>query len=275
MLTRPSLIAAVAVVRREEELRVAAAKAALTAKLVGYEGGFPPSAESGDQQSAAELVESVVSAEHIPVPKEKVQAAREAVVLLLNGQPTQSLQRDGLTFSPVQLIKGRKADSFEVLMEAPTLLYRTNAEARVRKEQQICDAEKRIADAKATLAELQQALGRSAAAFKAAVEAAADPDGDSELSDIGAMAIEQQRITSEITRQQGISLAQGQRLTELQRLADSQLQLTEQCIAPTFRLHSGYNSFRAQGEEQAVQVMRKANRHEAEKVQFSSAVDAK
>ena len=239
----------------------------LSAKLIGYEGGFPPSAEGG-QQSAAELTESVVSAERIPVPKEKVQAAREAVVLLLNGQPVHSLQRGGLTYSPVQLIDGA-ADSFEVLMEAPTLLYRTNAEARARKEQQIRDAEKKIADAEATVAELQQALTRSEAAFKAAVEAASDPDGSAELSDIGAMAIEKQRIAREITKQQTTLEAQQSLLQQAQSLiVDSQL--TDHRLTPTFRLQSGYQIVDAAQADQVLLVLKKSQLPAQAQVHFSN-----
>jgi hypothetical protein len=248
------------------------AKAALAAKLIGYEGGFPPSADGG-QQSAAELTESVVSAEHIPVPKEKVQVAKEAVVLLLNGQQAQSLQRGGLTFVPLELIDGA-ADSFEVVMEAPTLLYRTNAEARARKEQQIRDAEKKIADAKATVAELQQALGRSEAAFKAAVEAASDPDGSAELSDIGAMAIEKQRIAKEIAKQQATLEAQQSQLQQAQRL-DVDSQLTDHRITPTFRLQSGYQTVDAAQADQVLLVLRKSQLPAQAQVHFSNtAADA-
>ena len=199
----------------------------------------------------------MVSAEHILVPKEKVQSAKEAVVLLINGQPQPRLQCNGLNYSPVQLIFGAAAGSFEVVMKAPTLFYRTNAEARARKEQQIGDAAKRIADAQSTLAELQQALPRSEAAL---AEAAQSPSANAELGDIGAMAVEQQRIKSEITRQQGISQTQRQRLTDLQRLADSQLQLTERRITPRFTLQSGVHALPVPvGEpEQVLQVARQS-----------------
>jgi hypothetical protein len=205
-----------------------------SALLIGYESGFPQSAGAGGKKDAATLVVAVKSAEHIAVSKEKLQAAKEAVVLLLNGQPVQSLQRSGLSYSPVELISGRRADSFELLMEAPTLLYRTNAEAQARKEKQIADATKKIADADATLAELKQTLTRSEAAFKEAVEAAADPDGNSELSDIGALAIEKQRIAKEITKQQSTLESQESLL--------QQTELTEHRITPQFRLRSGFTA---------------------------------
>jgi hypothetical protein len=260
--------------RRKAVRRVTAAKAALAAKLVGYEGGFPPSADGSGQQSAAELAKSVVSAEHIPVPKEKVQTAREAVVLLLNGQLVQSLQRGGLSFVPVQLVDGGAADSFEVLMEAPTLLYRTNAEAQAHKQQQIRDAAKRIADAKATLAELKQALARSEAACKATVKAASDHRGNAELSEIGAMVPEQQRISTEIAKQQATQTAQEKQLTDLKKFTDSQLQLTEHRITPRFSLQSGVHALRVPaGEpEQVLQVARQSQLSAQGSVQFSHSV---
>ena len=154
--------------------------------LIGYESGFPPAA--GGKKNSASLAAGVASAEHVPVPAVKVRTVQEAVLLLLDGHPVQSLQRGGLSFVPVQITDGAAADSFEVLMEASTLLYRTNAEALARKELQIRDTSQRITDAEATLAELQEALGRSKTALKQAVKAAGD--GDAELSDIGAMAVE-------------------------------------------------------------------------------------
>jgi len=183
----------------------------------------------------------VVSAKVEPVPAAKVAAAQAAVLLALNGHPVQSIKRGNLTFLPVAC-EGADAGSFQVVLEAPMLVYHTINEARAHKQEQILHAQNSIRTIRAKLAELREALGRSEAEFNATVAAA---EGSTEakrpeLSDIGAMYLEQRRIRHEITRQQDELKAQEHLFVDWMRRPDSQLEPTEHCLTLQWTLRAAH-----------------------------------
>lgn len=163
-----------------------------------------------------------------------------AVSLIVSAQARPSLLIDGSHFVATHIIEEEPPvpHSFRVRMEGTSLQYRSH-EGEAAKAQRIAQASDRLAAARATLAELQQALPRSVAAFDAAVNSAAD--GGAELSDIGALAIEQKRIRQEIDAQQNLIAQQNTLMQQLHSDAAPALFQTHR-ITPSFELQAGFNT---------------------------------
>jgi chromosome segregation ATPase len=163
-------------------------------------------------------------------------------VLLVDGQRVASIRRHGLEFKPAYASGGKGGQPLRVRMEAPTLEYQleeTNTTHSQAKQDKVKQCEKDIQACKATLRELEQALPRSHDAFQQAVDRAAAGD-ESELSDIGAMALEQKRIQQEIEKQRK-RLSEKQQLLPQLESALVPLLLRDCRVTPSFDLRRGWN----------------------------------
>ena len=168
---------------------------------------------------------------------------RRDLILLENGKATASVWVGQLSYVLVkepQRAAGADAASPLVRLEAPALVWQSDIRASELKAEKVARATKLVQDATATIAELQQASVRSAAALKSALDAAAAGDAAGELSDLGALMLEGRRIADEIKRQTGLQLANEQQVSDLQQGVSSSVYNTH-TFTPHLYLSVGLN----------------------------------
>jgi hypothetical protein len=162
------------------------------------------------------------------------------VVLLCDGKPISSLLRDGLEYYPTKVLSG-PGSPCRVRMEAPTLEWKTTADAREAKWRQLLEMAEELHARERTISQLEEAQQRSEAVMKEML-ANVGQNEKAELSDLGALMVEQQTMKNELAKQEAQIVEKDKAFVESRKKKPTVL--TTHQLSPSFELVAGYNRVR-------------------------------
>jgi len=158
-----------------------------------------------------------------------------------------SIKRFGRDYLPTQILDS-SSTRLRVVLESAVVHYRTVAYKEVSvDEEELRRTEADVSATPSTISQLTQALQRSADAYEIAL-ANAGNDDTAELSDIGALAIEQRRIKQELERQKALLKEQEERVSAPQRQQAAPTMtftVQEHSVTPRLVLEEGVNLLEA------------------------------